>query len=275
MKNEATREMVLQTTVALLAMGLAVLSLMFMAPLGLGPARKLNFPDERMVPVAGSVTEAVGWMSPGESVDSPGPHLWDHLGGSRLRIPNYLTLGTAVAGLAYNFMGHGLNGGRFPGHAPGIPSSSCPTCGAAWGPGTSRPWPPWGLAGPKLTLFLFCYMGIAGGVMPGYLAWQGILWQKIKAGCFLLNLVLCRPTAPPRLVHRPWVCWSWWGVGGSWWEASARHPFYGTSQGARWLEFTGPGLIAANGGTISLLVCLPGHGMACYRDSMGLNFKCE
>jgi hypothetical protein len=30
MKNEATREMVLQTTVALLAMGMAVLSLMLM-----------------------------------------------------------------------------------------------------------------------------------------------------------------------------------------------------------------------------------------------------
>ena len=62
MKNELTREMVLQTMVALLSMGLAVLSLMFMA-VGLGPARKLNFPDERMMPVPGSVTEAVGWMS--------------------------------------------------------------------------------------------------------------------------------------------------------------------------------------------------------------------
>ena len=37
--------------------------------------------------------------------------------------------------------------------------------------------------GPKLTVFLFCYMGIAGGVIAvGYLVWQGSLWEKIKQG---------------------------------------------------------------------------------------------
>ena len=55
--------------------------------------------------------------------------------------------------------------------------------------------------GPKLTVLLFCYMGIAGGVMAlGYLAWQGSLREKIKQGwTFLLNLILCRPAAPPAL----------------------------------------------------------------------------
>jgi prepilin peptidase CpaA len=54
--------------------------------------------------------------------------------------------------------------------------------------------------GPKLTVFLFCYMGIAGGVIAvGYLVWQGSLWQKIKEGwVFLLNLILSRPAGPPR-----------------------------------------------------------------------------
>ena len=37
--------------------------------------------------------------------------------------------------------------------------------------------------GPKLTVFLFCYMGIAGGIIAvGYLVWQGILWQRKNSG---------------------------------------------------------------------------------------------
>ena len=54
--------------------------------------------------------------------------------------------------------------------------------------------------GPQFTLFLFCYMGIAGGVIAlGYLVWQGSLWGKIKQGwTFLLNMMLCQPDGPPR-----------------------------------------------------------------------------
>jgi len=41
--------------------------------------------------------------------------------------------------------------------------------------------------GPTGTLFLFCYMGIAGGLMAlGVLIWRGLLWQRI------LNMVLCQ-----------------------------------------------------------------------------------
>jgi prepilin peptidase CpaA len=41
--------------------------------------------------------------------------------------------------------------------------------------------------GPFGTLYLFCYMAIAGGVMSlGVLIWKGLLWQK------LLNMVLSR-----------------------------------------------------------------------------------
>jgi prepilin peptidase CpaA len=54
--------------------------------------------------------------------------------------------------------------------------------------------------GPKLTLLLFCYMGIAGGgIAVGYLVYQGRVWEKIKQGwTFLLNLILCRPDGSPR-----------------------------------------------------------------------------
>ena len=154
---------------------------------------------------AGSLADAVGWMSSrGHLLIPLALTVWIAWGDLRTRrIPNYLTLGTAVAGLAFNFMSHGLPGWRtaFWGCAWDSPASSCLTSGAAWGPETSRPWPPWGPGwGPKLTLLLFCYMGIAGGVIAvGYLVWQGSLWEKIKQGwTFLLNLMLCRPDGPPR-----------------------------------------------------------------------------
>jgi hypothetical protein len=65
--------------------------------------------------------------------------------------------------------------------------------------------------GPKLIAFLFCYMGIAGGIIAlGYLAWKGRLWEKIKEGwSFLVNLILCQPPAPP--ARRPMTEGSLWG----------------------------------------------------------------
>ncbi|MDP2046668.1 MAG: prepilin peptidase [Deltaproteobacteria bacterium] len=64
------------------------------------------------MPVAGSFAEAVGWMSPrGHLLIPLALTVWIAWGDLRTRrIPNYLTLGTAVAGLAYNFMSHGLSG---------------------------------------------------------------------------------------------------------------------------------------------------------------------
>jgi len=157
------------------------------------------------MPVAGSLAEAVGWMSSrGHLLIPLTLTLWIAWGDLRTRrIPNYLTLGTAVAGLAYNFMGHGL-----PGLADGILGMflGCaflilPYLWGGMGAGDVKALAALGAwLGPQLTVFLFCYMGIAGGVIAlGYLAWQGILWQKIQEGwVFLLNLILCRPDGPPR-----------------------------------------------------------------------------
>jgi Flp pilus assembly protein protease CpaA len=119
------------------------------------------------------------------------------------RIPNYLTLGTAVAGLAYNCMSQGLPGlvSGLLGMLLGFACLILPYLGGGMGGGDVKALAALGAwLGPKLTIFLFCYMGIAGGIMAlGYLVWQGILWQKIKAGwAFLLNQILCLPGGSPR-----------------------------------------------------------------------------
>jgi len=157
------------------------------------------------MPVAGYLVDAVGWMSSrGHLLIPLALTLWIAWGDLRTRrIPNYLTLGTAVAGLAYNFMGQGL-----PGLADGILGMLLgfaflilPYLWGGMGAGDVKALAALGAwLGPKLTVFLFCYMGIAGGVIAlGYLVWQGSLWQKIKEGwVFLLNLILCRPDGPPR-----------------------------------------------------------------------------
>jgi prepilin peptidase CpaA len=48
--------------------------------------------------------------------------------------------------------------------------------------------------GPGLTVALFCYMAIAGGVMAlAVLWWRGLLGQKIRQGwIWLVNFILCR-----------------------------------------------------------------------------------
>jgi len=157
------------------------------------------------MPVAGSLAEAVGWMSSrGHLLIPLALTLWIAWGDLRTRrIPNYLTLGTAVAGLAYNFMGYGLSGlaDGVLGMLLGCAFLILPYLWGGMGAGDVKALAALGAwLGPWLTVFLFCYMGIAGGVIAlGYLAWQGILWQKIQEGwVFLLNLILCRPDGPPR-----------------------------------------------------------------------------
>ena len=157
------------------------------------------------MPVAGSVAEAVNWMSSrGNLVIPLALTFWIAWGDLRTRrIPNYLTLGTAVAGLAFNFMAQGLPGlvSGILGMLLGFACLILPYLWGGMGAGDVKALAALGAwLGPQLTVFLFCYMGIAGGVIAlGYLAWQGILWQKIKEGWgFLLNLILCRPDGPPR-----------------------------------------------------------------------------
>ncbi|MCG2771513.1 MAG: A24 family peptidase [Desulfobacterales bacterium] len=157
------------------------------------------------MPVAGSLAETVGWMSSRGNLLIPlALTAWIAWGDLRTRrIPNYLTLGTAVAGLAYNFMSQGLPGlvSGILGMLLGFALLILPYLWGGMGAGDVKALAALGAwLGPKLTVFLFCYMGIAGGVIAvGYLVWQGILWQKIKQGwTFLLNMILCRPAGPPR-----------------------------------------------------------------------------
>lgn len=155
--------------------------------------------------VTGPWVKAIEWMgSQGNLLIPLVITLWIAWGDVRTRrIPNYLTLGTAVAGLAYNFMGHGL-----PGLADGILGMLLgfaflilPYLWGGMGAGDVKALAALGAwLGPRLTVYLFCYMGIAGGVIAlGYLAWQGCLWQKIQQGwTYLFNLILSRPDGTPR-----------------------------------------------------------------------------
>jgi prepilin peptidase CpaA len=156
------------------------------------------------MPVAGSMVEAVGWMSSRGNLLIPlvltGWIAWGDL--RTRRIPNYLTLGMAVAGLAYNFMDQGLNGltNGILGMLLGFAFLILPYLWGGMGAGDVKALAALGAwLGPRLTVFLFCYMGIAGGVIAlGYLAWKGSLWVKIRQGwVFLFNLILCRPDGPP------------------------------------------------------------------------------
>jgi prepilin peptidase CpaA len=157
------------------------------------------------MPVAGSLAETVGWMSSrGHLLIPLTLTLWIAWGDLRTRrIPNYLTLGTAVAGLAYNFMSLGLSGlvSGILGMLLGFAFLILPYLWGGMGAGDVKALAALGAwLGPQLTVLLFCYMGITGGVIAvGYLVWQGVLWQKIKEGwVFLLNLILSRPAGPPR-----------------------------------------------------------------------------
>ena len=157
-----------------------------------------------MMPVAGSVAEAVGWMSSRGNLLIPlALTVWIAWGDLRTRrIPNYLTLGTAVAGLAFNCIAQGLPGlvNGILGMLLGFACLFLPYLWGGMGAGDVKALAALGAwLGPKLTVFLFCYMGIAGGVLAlGYLVWQGRLREKIKQGwTFLLNLILCRPAGAP------------------------------------------------------------------------------
>ena len=156
------------------------------------------------MPVAGSMVEAIGWMSSRGNLLIPLTlTLWIAWGDLRTRrIPNYLTLGTAVAGLAYNFLAQGLPGltDGILGMLLGCAFLILPYLWGGMGAGDVKALAALGAwLGPQLTVVLFCYMGIAGGVIAvGYMVWQGILWQRIKDGwVFLLNLILCRPDGAP------------------------------------------------------------------------------
>lgn len=113
------------------------------------------------------------------------------------RIPNYLTLGTALAGLAYQFGCHGPAGlvDGFLGMILGFGLLILPYIWGGMGAGDVKALAALGAwLGPRATLFLFCYMGIAGGLLAaGVLCWRGLLSEKVRQGwVFGCNWVLCR-----------------------------------------------------------------------------------
>jgi prepilin peptidase CpaA len=114
------------------------------------------------------------------------------------RIPNYLTLGTAVAGLGYNLIFHGWPGllGGLLGMILGFGFLILPYIWGGMGAGDVKALAALGAwLGPWETVYLFCYMGMAGGLFAlAVLCWRGLFWQKIRQGwTYLANLVLCRP----------------------------------------------------------------------------------
>lgn len=135
------------------------------------------------------------------------------------RIPNYLTLGSALAGLAYQLWFHGwagmadgvlgiglgfaliiffyLRGGLGAGDVKALAALG------AW-------------LGPLQTLYLFIYMAFSGVlIIVGFLWWRGLLWGKIRRIYGVLeNFILLRsyhsvprpePTPPLKSESMPYA----------------------------------------------------------------------
>ena len=136
--------------------------------------------------------EAQTWIASHESLIFPLLiAVWISWSDLRTRkIPNYLTLGAALAGLLYNLAVSGLSGltSGILGLFLGFGFLILPYILGGMGAGDVKALAALGAwLGPFGTVCLFCYMAIAGGVMSlGVLIWRGLLWQK------LLNVVLCR-----------------------------------------------------------------------------------
>ncbi len=133
------------------------------------------------MPVAVSWTEAVGWMSSRGTLLIPlALTVWIAWGDLRTRrIPNYLTLGTAVAGLAFNFMSHGLNGlaDGFLGMLLGFACLILPYLWGGMGAGDVKALAALGAwLGPLQPYFCFATWGSPAG------SWPWAIWRG-KADC--------------------------------------------------------------------------------------------
>ncbi|MEW6659761.1 MAG: A24 family peptidase [Thermodesulfobacteriota bacterium] len=115
------------------------------------------------------------------------------------RIPNYLTLGTAMAGLGFQLGFHGWAGlwSGFLGLALGFGLLILPYLLRGLGAGDVKAMAALGAwLGPGHTFFLFVYMGICGGLLILLvLGWRGTLWSYLRQvwNC-LIRLVRRRAT---------------------------------------------------------------------------------
>jgi prepilin peptidase CpaA len=121
------------------------------------------------------------------------------------RIPNYLTLGCALAGLGYQLGFHGLAGlaDGLLGMVLGFGLLIIFYCLGGMGAGDVKALAALGTwLGPWQTLLLFVYMAFSGLlVMVVFLWWKGLLWGKIqRVWQFLLSWILLQsrqPTSSP------------------------------------------------------------------------------
>lgn len=117
------------------------------------------------------------------------------------RIPNYLTLGSALVGLVYQFWFHGWAGvaDGFLGIGLGFALLIFFYSRRGLGAGDVKALAALGAwLGLSQTLYLFIYMAISGVlILVGFLWWRGLLWGKIRQVYgFLVNFILVR-TYPP------------------------------------------------------------------------------
>jgi prepilin peptidase CpaA len=113
------------------------------------------------------------------------------------RIPNFLTFGGALAGIVFQTAVMGWSGLFYSvtGLMLGLVLMLLPYILGGMGAGDVKALAALGAwLGPKSIFSVFCYMGLAGGLMSlGVLIWNGILWRYIRRGWVLLqNLALSR-----------------------------------------------------------------------------------
>jgi len=129
--------------------------------------------------------------------------LWIAWGDLRTyRIPNYLTLSTALAGLLFQAAMHGWNGlgDGLLGLILGLFLLLPPYLMGGMGAGDVKALAALGTwLGPGLTLMLFFYMALAGGLLAlGLLIYKGLLWIYIRRGwSYLVSWLLFRPLGLP------------------------------------------------------------------------------
>lgn len=114
------------------------------------------------------------------------------------RIPNYLTFGTALAGLGFQAGLHGLPGlgDGLLGLVLGFALLILFYIKGGMGAGDVKALAALGAwLGPRNTFYLFINMALVGGLLSLiFLWWRGLLWAKIrKFWAFLINWVLLKP----------------------------------------------------------------------------------